>query len=125
MDGHAAIAILAAAIGGLATQCWKLIHDRRRSRKSDAATVTVAEIADRAALTDDMWREIHDLRDRVDAITDELDRSRLAHAELLGKYSVLKAEHNQLKREHDHLQSKHDLLQAELEQLRTETGDRR
>jgi predicted nuclease with TOPRIM domain len=86
---------LGAILGGLGVA----IYNGRNRR-------TEAEIVDGTALRQELWKEIENLRARIDAMQEDLDKTRQSYLELLEKHVTLKTQHDRLKFDHDELLAK-------------------
>lgn len=103
---------LAAAAGGVVAKGgWDFL----KTRRSAAATIQTAKIADDTHIRGELWDALASLQERtdrrIDALQEALDTSRREHIALLTEYSVLKAEHVSLKTEHENLKIRYAALE--------------
>lgn len=109
----ALIAAGSALLGATARGLWAWV----RSRGHDSATVEKARIEDGATMRSELWEEIEKLRSRMDAMQEDLDKSRRAFLELLTEHTALKGEYRALKHEHDELQIRYAALERRIDNV--------
>lgn len=91
------VGALAGAAGG---EGVRLAGRLRRGRIATKHRLEQAELLDAQKLREEIWGEMRELRRRLDDVNTELEKTRLAYIELMGKYTQLHAEHKALEREH-------------------------
>lgn len=112
----------AAGVGALLSKGLDWILERARKRDSDSEARTVAEVADRAALTAELWKRLSEVEKLNRETRDELDRTRALNAELSARLLSTQTELESLRAQSDEQQKEIEALQHAIGRAASETG---